>query len=35
LALSRSVLANLDLWLLSSAMTKISYAGYRFPPVII
>ena len=35
LALSRSALANLDLWLLSSAMTKISYAGYRFPPVII
>jgi hypothetical protein len=28
-------LARLDLWRLSSTMTKISYAGYRFPPVII
>ena len=28
-------LAWLDLWRLSSTMTKISDAGYRFPPVII
>src|SRR6202162_4825382 len=28
-------LAGLDLWPLSSSMTKISYAGYRFPPEII
>ena len=34
-ALSRSALARLDLWRLSFMMTKISYAGYRFPPVII
>src|ERR1019366_476997 len=34
-ALSRSALAGLDLWPLSSTMTKISYAGYRFPPLII
>src|ERR1700681_130866 len=34
-ALSRSALAGLDLWRLSFMMTKISYAGYRFPPVII
>jgi hypothetical protein len=34
-ALSHSALAGLDLWRLSSTMTKISYAGYRFPPVII
>ena len=34
-ASSRSALARLDLWRLSSMMTKISYAGYRFPPVII
>jgi len=32
---SRSALAKLDLWLLSSTMTKISYAGYRFPRGII
>ena len=34
-ALSRSALAGLGCRLLSSKMTKISYAGYRFPPVII
>ena len=34
-ALSRSALAGVELWPLSSTMTKISYAGYRFPPVII
>ena len=34
-ASSRSELAGLDLWPLSSTMTKISYAGYRFPPLII
>ena len=34
-ALSRSALAGLDLWRLFSTMTKISYAGYRFPPDII
>ena len=34
-ALSRSALAGLDLWHLFSTMTKISYAGYRFPPEII
>ena len=34
-ALSRSALAGLDLWRLFSTMTKISYAGYRFPPEII
>ena len=28
-------LARLDLWRLSFMMTKISYTGYRFPPVII
>src|ERR1019366_2433068 len=35
LAMSRSGLAELDLWRLFSTMTKISYAGYRFPPEII
>ena len=35
MAFSRSALARLDLWRLSSMMIKISYAGYRFPPVII
>ena len=34
-ALSRSALAGLDLWRLFSTMTKLSYAGYRFPPEII
>jgi hypothetical protein len=34
-ALSRSVLAELDLRPLSSTMIKISYAGYRYPPLII
>ena len=34
-ALSRSALAGLDLWRLFATMTKISYAGYRFPPDII
>jgi hypothetical protein len=34
-ALSRSALAELDLWRLFSTMSKISYAGYRFPPEII
>jgi outer membrane protein assembly factor BamB len=34
-ALSRATLAGLDLWPLFSTMTKISYAGYRFPPKII
>jgi len=34
-ALSRSALARRGCRLLSSRMTKISYAGYRFPPVII
>jgi len=34
-ALSRSALAGLDLWRLFSTMSKISYAGYRFPPEII
>jgi hypothetical protein len=33
--LSRSALAWLDLRRLFSTMTKISYAGYRFPPEII
>ena len=33
--LSRSALAGLDLWRLFSAMSKISYAGYRFPSEII
>jgi hypothetical protein len=33
--LSRSALARLDLWRLTSVVIKISYAGYRFPPVII
>jgi putative transposase len=33
--LSSAALAWLDLWHLSSTITKISYAGYRFPPVII
>jgi transposase-like protein len=33
--LSRSALAGLDLWRLFSTMSKISYAGYRFPPEII
>ena len=33
MALSRSALAGLDLWRLT--MSKISYAGYRFPPEII
>ena len=33
--MSRSALAELDLWRLFSTMTKISYAGYRFPPEII
>jgi hypothetical protein len=28
-------LAGGDLWPLASMMTKISYRGYRFPPVII
>jgi transposase-like protein len=28
-------LAGGDLWSLASLMTKISYRGYRFPPVII
>jgi putative transposase len=35
MALSHSALAGLDLWRLFSTMTKISYAGYRFPPEII
>jgi hypothetical protein len=26
---------RLDLWRLFSTITEISYAGYRFPPVII
>jgi hypothetical protein len=34
-AMSRSSLAELDLWRLFSTMTKIRYAGYRFPPEII
>ena len=34
-ALSRSALAGLDLLRLFSTMSKISYAGYRFPPEII
>ena len=34
-ALSRWSLARLVCGLLSCGMTKISYAGYRFPPVII
>jgi hypothetical protein len=34
-ALSHCQLAGPDLWLLSCTMTKISYAGYRFPPEII
>ena len=34
-ALSRPELARLALWRLSFMMTKISYTGYRFPPVII
>ena len=33
--MSRSALAGLDLWRLFSTMSKISYAGYRFPPEII
>ena len=33
--MSRSALAGLDRWPISSTMTKISYAGYRFPPAII
>jgi putative transposase len=33
--MSRSALAELDLWRLLSTMTKISYSGYRFPPDII
>jgi transposase-like protein len=33
--LSRSALAGLDLWRLFSTMSKISYAGYRFPTEII
>jgi transposase-like protein len=28
-------LAGGDLWPLAFMMTKISYSGYRFPPVII
>ena len=35
LALSRPALAGLDLWRLFSTMTKINYAGYRFPPEVI
>ena len=35
LALSHCQLAGPDLWPLSCTMTKISYAGYRFPPEII
>jgi hypothetical protein len=35
MALSRSAFAGLDLWRLFSVMSKISYAGYRFPPEII
>ena len=34
MALSRSALAGLDLWRLFSTISKISYAGYRFPPEI-
>jgi hypothetical protein len=34
-ALSRSALAELDFWRLFSTMSKISYAGYCFPPEII
>ena len=34
-ALSRPALAARDLWRVFSTMTKISYAGYRFPPEII
>src|SRR5476651_2339785 len=33
--MSRSGLAELDLWRLFSTMKKISYKGYRFPPEII
>ena len=33
--MSRWALAGVELWPLSSMMTKISYAGYRFPPEII
>ena len=33
--MSRSALAGLDLWRLFSTTSKISYAGYRFPPEII
>src|SRR5476651_1318532 len=33
--MSRSGLAELDLWRLFSTMIKIRYAGYRFPPEII
>ena len=33
--MSHCQLAGPDLWLLSCTMTKISYAGYRFPPEII
>src|SRR5450631_4224709 len=35
MAMSRSGLAELGLWRLFSTMTKIRYAGYRFPPEII
>jgi DDE domain len=34
-ALSHSAFAGLDLWGVISPMTKISYAGYRFPPETI
>ena len=34
-AMSHSAIAGRDLWRLLSTMTKISYAGYRFPPEII
>ena len=33
--MSRPALAGLDLWRLFFTMTKISYAGYHFPPEII
>jgi hypothetical protein len=33
--MSRSALAELDPWRSFSTMTKISYAGYRFPREII
>jgi putative transposase len=32
---SSSAPVGLDLWRLFSTMSKISYAGYRFPPEII